>query len=256
MTEPLHTPVIVSNADPTRFSRNTLPIHRHWLKWNWRQMCLWKTHMFHYLVLWSIHDQLWIKVNRYDTYVKDNQKEWLAWRSPLLKVFVSSLNIRAWRRDVSVMLSRVECETCFRWHIWFLWNYEAEVKCDNSVCIDPVTIHIPPLWISLILCLTLAIFCSRLFVNLLQDVKAKALKSLLDEFGLYQYIILPTHVKWHTLDLVIGDDRHPQIIRDTRTLSHGSVESDNFPVCFNITLKKPKKVKIIQYRKWFSLDIK
>ena len=80
---------------------------------------------------------------------------------------------------------------------------------------------------------------------------------LLDEFGLYQYVTFPTHVRGHTLDLVIGDNRHPQIIRNTRTLSHGSVESDHFPVCFNIMFKKPGKVKkIVHYRKWSSLDVK
>ena len=83
------------------------------------------------------------------------------------------------------------------------------------------------------------------------------MKSLLDEFGLYQYVTFPTHVRGHTLDLVIGDNRHPQIIRNTRTLSHGSVESNHFPVCFNIMFKKPGKVKkIVHYRKWSSLDVK
>ena len=81
------------------------------------------------------------------------------------------------------------------------------------------------------------------------DVKAKALKRLLDEFGLYQYITFPTHVKGRTLNLVIGDNRHPQIIRNTRTLFHGSVKSDHFPVCLNIMFKKPGKVNTLRPRR-------
>ena len=36
----------------------------HWFKWNRKQMGLWKIHVFNYLVLWLMHDQLWINVNR------------------------------------------------------------------------------------------------------------------------------------------------------------------------------------------------
>ena len=150
---------------------------------------------------------------------------------------------------------------------------KLRVKCHNNACIDLVTIYRPPSLkfthfmsdFSNILQQTVCESSSRLVclgdfnvhIDTENDVKAKALKRLLDEFGLYQYVTFPTHVRGHTIDLVIGYNRHPQIIKNTRTLSHGSVESDNFPVCFNIMFKKPGKVKkILYYRKWSSLDVK
>ena len=88
------------------------------------------------------------------------------------------------------------------------------------------------------------------------DLRAKAFNSLLSEIGLLQHVCFPTHEKVHTLDLVLTDVRHPTLIREPGPTLQGYVQSDHNPLCFDITCPKPHKPsKIIQFRKWFNLDL-
>ena len=88
------------------------------------------------------------------------------------------------------------------------------------------------------------------------DLRAKAFNSLLSEIGLLQHVCFPTHEKGHTLDLVLTDVRHPPLIREPGPTLQGYVQSDHYPLCFDITCPKPHKPsKIIQFRKWSNLDL-
>ena len=88
------------------------------------------------------------------------------------------------------------------------------------------------------------------------DLQAKVFNSLLSEIGLLQHVCFPTHEKGHTLDLVLTDVRHPPLIREPGPTLQGYVQSDHYPLCFDITCPKPHKPsKIIQFRKWSNLDL-
>ena len=124
------------------------------------------------------------------------------------------------------------------------------VKCDNTACIDLVIIYRPPNSnfkqfrsdFSNILQQTLRQSSSRfvclgdfnVHIDRENIPEAKYFKSILDNFDLYQHVTFPTHEKGRTLDLVISENRHREIIRNTRTLSLGSVKSDHFAVGFDI----------------------
>ena len=88
------------------------------------------------------------------------------------------------------------------------------------------------------------------------DLRAKAFNSLLSEIGLLQHVCFPTHEKGHTLHLVLTDVRHPPLIREPGPILQGYVQSDHYPLCFDIICLKPHKPpKIIQFRKRSNLDL-
>ena len=92
--------------------------------------------------------------------------------------------------------------------------------------------------------------------NDLRMLRAKAFNSLLSEIGLLQHVCFPTHEKGHTLDLVLTDVRHPPLLRGPGPTLQGYVQSDHYPLCFDITCPQPHKPsKIIQFHKWSNLDL-
>ena len=88
-----------------------------------------------------------------------------------------------------------------------------------------------------------------------KDHKTKQFYSMIDEFDLKQHITFATHKHGHILDLVITDKRHPPLLLGNGPALTGYVQSDHYPMCFDIScIKPPKSFKVIQYRNWKSLD--
>ena len=79
------------------------------------------------------------------------------------------------------------------------------------------------------------------------------------EFGLSQCVLLPSHEKGKTLDLLLTN--YPGLINNLNVLKHNSIcKSDHFPITFdlkiNIKLKKSIKRKIYNFKRanWDALN--
>ena len=87
------------------------------------------------------------------------------------------------------------------------------------------------------------------------DHKTKSFRSMLDEFGLKQHVNVPTHMFGHVLELVISDQAYPYLLLENGPAIEGYVESDHFPLCFQISwMKPPKPSNSIKYRSWKTLN--
>ena len=87
----------------------------------------------------------------------------------------------------------------------------------------------------------------NIHVDDVDNIHAKRLKSLLDNFNLHQHVVGPTHVGGHTLDLVITP-QDSQAVSETRVKDF--MISDHYNVVSKVNIVRPKTEKTyITYRK-------
>ena len=85
------------------------------------------------------------------------------------------------------------------------------------------------------------------------ETYAKKLADLCDAFGLIQHVKFPTHVKGHTVDLVIS--RECDRIQPDR-IKRGDLISDHFSIFCHLSIRCPKQEKRqITYRNIKSMDM-
>ncbi len=88
---------------------------------------------------------------------------------------------------------------------------------------------------------------------------ASAFVDTLSNCGMQQLVKDPTHVKGHTLDVVITKDttsiQELRVVDPTLCDQHGNLCSDHCAVTFVTTLCKPVPItKQVVYRKWKSIE--
>ena len=85
------------------------------------------------------------------------------------------------------------------------------------------------------------------------DTYVRKFKEICDAFGLLQHVESPTHVKGHTLDLILGRSSDNLVLNNTRI---GDMISDHFFVACDLFFDKPmNKRRSITYRKIRKIDI-
>jgi hypothetical protein len=93
------------------------------------------------------------------------------------------------------------------------------------------------------------------------DNDAKAFTGILDSCGMMQYVNEPTHVRGHTLDVIITRD-NTNLVSDITVLDpglcddKGNIKRDHFAVSFKANASKPSlERKYVTYRKLRAIDI-
>ena len=85
------------------------------------------------------------------------------------------------------------------------------------------------------------------------DVDAVKLQELLESTGLQQHVNVPTHIRGHTLDLIITRHSENIVTSPPRT---DYIFSDHMPVHCNLLVNKPRLKKThISYRKVKSINV-
>jgi hypothetical protein len=94
----------------------------------------------------------------------------------------------------------------------------------------------------------------NLHVDVPTDTDANHFKEVLDSVNLKQHVNIPTHIKGHTLDLIITRDTTSCPSIDS-ILAHDFPNLDHYAVTFNISVEKPcVPIKTIQFRKYKTID--
>ena len=93
----------------------------------------------------------------------------------------------------------------------------------------------------------------NIHVDVTDDVDAVKLQELLESTGLQQHVNVPTHIRGHTLDLIITRHSENIVTSPPRT---DYIFSDHMPVHCNLLVNKPRLKKThISYRKVKSINV-
>ena len=93
----------------------------------------------------------------------------------------------------------------------------------------------------------------NIHVDVTDDVDAVKLQELLESTGLQQHVNVPTHIRGHTLDLIITRHSENIVTSPPRT---DYIFSDHMPVHCNLLVNKPRFKKThISYRKVKSINV-
>lgn len=93
------------------------------------------------------------------------------------------------------------------------------------------------------------------------DAHAKQFENLLQMCGLRPVVHGPTHVRGHTLDVVITRESSPLVydisVSDTGICdNNGNHFSDHYAVTFNVNLAKPPPIiQTVSYRKLEAINV-
>jgi hypothetical protein len=94
----------------------------------------------------------------------------------------------------------------------------------------------------------------NIHLDVRNDANAIAMNELLESLNLQQHIHEPTHIKGHTLDLVISRQSDEPFLTNIRVCD--THFSDHFAITLDVALSKPAKpTKVIKYRKLKTIDI-
>ena len=95
----------------------------------------------------------------------------------------------------------------------------------------------------------------NLHMEITTNTYTNRFKELLDSGNLVQHVMIPTHIKGHTLDLVISRDVHTiSIIHDIE--SHEFPLLDHLAISFMVAVQKPAiQTKEINFRKYKSINL-